>query len=139
MVRGSRTLCASFALAAVLSIGLAERSSAFTLIELQFLPAVQLVEAQSSDVKVTNVTANSINVTITAYRDNATMLVQKTEMIAPGATFTLVVKAPSTAPLSFHASIASDTANAAVADVMTFDKTTGQALLLLPAVRFDTN
>jgi hypothetical protein len=139
MVRGLRTLAASFALAAVLSVGLAERSSAFTLIELHYLPAVQLVASQSSDIKVTNVSMNSINVVITAYRDDGSMLAQKSEMIAPGATFTHIIRAPSTGPLSFHATIAVDTAHAAVADVMTFDKMTGEAVLLLPAVQFDTN
>jgi hypothetical protein len=139
LMRGSRTFAASFALAAVLGFGLSQQSQAFTLIELQYLPAVQLVAAQLSDVKVTNISTNSINVVITAFRDNGNMLVQKTETIAPGTTYTLPIKASSAYALSFHTTIALDTTHAAVADVMTFDKTTGEVISLLPAVQFDTN
>jgi hypothetical protein len=40
--------------------------------------------------------------------------------------------------LGFHASIELGTAHAAIADVITFDKVTGEALAMLPAVMFDT-
>ena len=99
---------------------------------------MQLIAGQSADIKVTNVSANSINVELTTYTDKGTIITQETRSIAIGTTLTLAVTAPPSGPLSFHATLVSDAANAAVADVMTFDKQTGQVIAMLPFIKFDT-
>jgi hypothetical protein len=66
------------------------------------------------------------------------MLATETKTIAAGTTFTLAVRAPVNAPLSFHATLGSDVLNAAVADVMTFDVHSSQAIAILPFIKFDT-
>jgi hypothetical protein len=115
-----------------------QSARAFTLIERSWLPAVQLIAGQSADIKVTNVSANTIMVVLTTYRDNGTIITQETKSIATGTTVTLAVKAPENAPLSFHATLGSDVANATVADVMTFDIQNSQAIAILPFIKFDT-
>jgi hypothetical protein len=127
-----------FALGAILNAGSEPPAKAFTLIERSLLPAVQLIANQSADIKVTNVSANPINVIITIFRDNGTVIAQERQSIAAGTTFTHVVHAPVNFPLSFHATIESDTANAAVSDVMTLDLQTGEVSAMLPFVKFDT-
>jgi hypothetical protein len=111
---------------------------AFTLIERSLLPAVQLIAGQSADIKVTNVSSNTIIVVLTTFRDNGTIIAQETKSIATGTTLTLAVKAPENAPLSFHAILGSDAVNAAVADVMTFDIQDSHAIAILPFIKFDT-
>jgi hypothetical protein len=63
---------------------------------------------------------------------------RRSDPYAAGTTFTHVVHAPVNFPLSFHATIESDTANAAVSDVMTLDLQTGEVIAMLPFVKFDT-
>jgi hypothetical protein len=123
---------------AILNFGNEHSARAFTLIERSFVPAVQLVAGQSADIKVTNVSANTIIVVLTTYRDNGTLITQETRSIATGTTFTLAVKAPVDAPLSFRATLGSDAPQAAVADVMTFDIKSSQAIAILPFIKFDT-
>ena len=112
---------------AILNFGDEHSARAFTLIERLLLPAVQLVAGQSADIKVTNFATNTIIVVLTTFRDNGAIITQETKSIPSGTTLTLAVKAPANAPLSFHATLGSDTAQAAVADVMTFDMPSGQA------------
>jgi hypothetical protein len=127
-----------FAVGAILNVGNEQSAKAFTLIERALLPAVQLIANQLADIKVTNVSGNPINVIITTFRDNGTVVAQERQSIAAGTTFTHVVHAPVNFPLSFHATIESDTANAAVSDVMTLDLQTGEVTAILPFVKFDT-
>jgi hypothetical protein len=70
-------LIALFAVAALASIGYVVRSRAFTLIELQYLPAVQLVADQSAAVKVSNVSTESVEFVLDIYAANRTLLVSK--------------------------------------------------------------
>lgn len=132
-----KKLATSFALVAILSLGYIEQSRAFTLIELLLLPAVQLVAAQSALITVTNATQNSVAAVITVFRSNGTVKEQKSVAIAQDLTVTLPVHASAAGPLTFHATIELDTANAAVADVMTLDQT-GQVIAILPFIKFDT-
>jgi hypothetical protein len=126
-----------FAAGAILNVGGEHSARAFTLIERSWLPAVQLIAGQSADIKVTNVSLNSIIVELRTFRDNGTQIALRQVSIAPDTTFTLEVTAPASEPLSFHASLGFNTANAAVADVMTLDNQTGQVIAMLPAVQFD--
>src|SRR5579863_2374340 len=106
---------------AILNVGGEHSARAFTLIERLWLPAVQLTAGQSADIKVTNVSPNSIIMELRTFRDNGTQIALKQVSIAPDTTFTFEVAAPPTGPLSFHASLGFDAARAAVADVMTLD------------------
>jgi hypothetical protein len=126
-----------FVAGAILNVGDVYSARAFTLVERSLLPAVQLIAGQSADIKVTNVSANSIIVELRTFRDNGTQIALKQVSIAPETTFTLEVAAPPTGSLSFHATLGSDTAKAAVADVMTLDTQTGQVMALLPFIEFD--
>ena len=96
-----------FAFGAILNVVYELPAKAFTLIETVYLPAVQLIAEQSALIKVTNVSANVINVVITTYRDNATVIAQERQSIAANKTFTHVVWAGAAA-LSFHTTIESD-------------------------------
>jgi hypothetical protein len=59
-LRKSWLLAYLFAAGAILNVGGEHSAKAFTLIERSWLPAVQLIAGQSADIKVTNISANSI-------------------------------------------------------------------------------
>jgi hypothetical protein len=138
-LRKSWKLIAVVAVAAIASTGYVVRSRAFTLIELQYLPAVQLVADQSAAVKVSNVSTESVEFVVDIYGGNGTLLVSKTETLAAGHTYTLPYKQPAgTASNNIRAVVSLNTAHVAVSDIMTFDKTSGEVIailsgLLLPA------
>lgn len=133
-LRTSWKLVALFVLGAVGSFFYVTRSRAFTLIESQLLPAVQLVANQSAIIAVSNTSSNDLDLTITTFGLAGHMISQKTDTLAPGATTTLVVIAKNT--MTFRTAIELGTQGAAVSDLMVLDKTTGQvSALLLPAVQ----
>jgi len=125
---------ALFTLGVVISCINATESWAFTLIETQFLPAVQLGASQSAQIKVTNTSSNNLDVVITTFNDGGARLSQTSVTILPLHTQTVAVKSGATGPLSFRATLALSAANSSVADVMMFDKTTGQLVVVLPFV-----
>jgi archaellum component FlaF (FlaF/FlaG flagellin family) len=131
-------LAGLLALGALFSLGPVEQSRAFTLIEMLLVPAVQLVAFQSGAVNVTNTSGNDITATITIVNGTGILLKQKTETIVPGATFTVTVK-PGGLPFRFSATVALDTAQAAVADAVTFDINTGQVMAVVPMVELSGN
>ena len=131
-------LVALLAVEATLNVGYQQTAKAFTLIEFNYLPAVQLIAEQRADIKVTNVSGDPVTVVLTVYNDEGIALARINHSIAAGTTFTHVVRAPSTGPLGFHATVASDIAHATVSDAMAFDKSTGQVIAILPAVQFNT-
>lgn len=138
-LRVSWKLVALFALGAVGSFFYVTRVKAFTLIEIQYLPAVQLTIDQSAEITVSNVSTSSVEATISVFRTNGTLMKQKTLTLAPGTTGTLPVNAGAEG-LMFRGAIALSAASAAVANEMAFDKTTGEVIaiqpaLLLPAVQ----
>lgn len=138
-LRISWKLVAFFVLGAIGSVFYVTRSRAFTLIELQFIPAVQLQASQSAEIAVSNVSANELEATITTFGLAGRVLSTKSLTLAPGATSTMMVTAGANSPLTFRTTVALGTAGSAVSDVMTFDKTTGEIIvvcrgLLLPAV-----
>jgi len=129
-------LIALFAVAAIVSICYVVRSRAFTLIEFQYLPAVQLVASQLVNVNVSNVTAESVEIIVDIYSGNGTLLVRKTETLAAGHTFILPYLQPSgTKSNTIRAVIGLGTANAAFSDVVTFDKTSGEVIAIAPGLK----
>jgi len=128
----SPKLIALFVLGAIGSIFYVTRSRAFTLIELQLVPATYLVASQSAEITVSNVTGNNLDVTITVFRESGMVMSTKTVTLAPMATATHTVQAAAGGPLTFRAAIELGTANSAISDVMTFDRTTGQVIAILP-------
>ena len=132
-------LVAILALVAVVSLTYVKRTKAFTLIETQYLPAVQLSASQLASVKVTNVTSNAVEVEISIFADGGKILSQRTVTVPAVQTVTIPVQANAAGPLSFHTVVALGTAHSAISDVMLFDKTTGQVVAILPYVEFDTN
>ena len=128
-------LVALFVLGGIGSFFYVTRSRAFTLIELQLLPAVQLLPGQSAIIAVSNTSSNDVDATMSAYRANGTLLKQRTVTLAPGTTQTLVVIAGTDSQI-FRTAIALSASQSAVSDVELLDKTTGQVTaVLLPAVQ----
>jgi hypothetical protein len=137
-------LVALFVLGAIGSGFYVTRSRAFTLIEkeIQYLPAVQLVASQSAAVKISNVSSETVDFTIEFFGDGSVFLARKAGEIGAGHTFTLPYVQPAGVPPSdIRAVIKLGTAQAVVSDMMTFDRTTGEIIvvvqpgLLLPAVQ----
>ena len=67
-------LVALLAVGTILNVGYQQAAKAFTLVEIDYLPAVQLIADQRADITVTNVSGNSVTVVLTLYRDNGTMM-----------------------------------------------------------------
>ena len=129
-------LIAVFAVVAIVSIGYVVRSRAFTLIEMQFLPAVQLVANQRAAVNVSNFSTETVTAVIDIFSGNGTLLVTKTVTIMPGQTFILPYIHPTgTFPANIRASVSLDTANATVSDIAAFDVTSGEVNAILPFIK----
>lgn len=69
-------LVALLAVGTILNVGYQQAAKALTLVEIDYLPAVQLIADQRADITVTNVSGNSVTVVLTLYRDNGTMIGQ---------------------------------------------------------------
>ncbi|MGO9127965.1 MAG: hypothetical protein ACLP6G_24135 [Terriglobales bacterium] len=123
-------LVALFVLGAIGSVLYVTRSRAFTLVEIQYLPAVQLVAGQTAAVTVSNISANNLDVTITTHEAGGQILSTKNATLAPGATTSLVVIAKG--GMGFWTGIALGASSSAISDVMTFDKVTGQVIAIAP-------
>ena len=121
-----------FALVATLSLSYVQRSRAFTLIELQLLPAVQLIDNQAAAVEVSNISSESVDVVVSLFMGDGSMLLSKSATIVPGRTLTVPYKQAATgAGGLIRGVVASSTANAVVSDIMTFDKTSGEIIAVL--------
>jgi hypothetical protein len=84
-----RQLVALFALGTMLNLPFVEPARAFTQVESQFLPAVQLVASQSAQVSVSNFSAGSVMVTINIFNSAGSITVTKTATVAASRTFVL--------------------------------------------------
>jgi hypothetical protein len=124
-------LIAVVALVALLSLTYVKRAKAFTLIEVQYLPAVQLVADQSAAICVSNTTTESVAAVIDIYADNGTLLVSKSVTLAPGQTYKLPYKNNLAVSRDIRGVVSLGTASAAVSDLMTFDKTSGEIIAVL--------
>ncbi|MGA8153972.1 MAG: hypothetical protein WB952_23680 [Terriglobales bacterium] len=141
-LRMSWKLVALFVLGAIGSCFYVTRSSAFTLIESQYLPAVQLVESQSAAVEVSNISSEAVEVEVKIISDSGRVLRKAGATVGAGRTFTVNYTQPAAVPpSSIRARVELGTAQAAVSSLLTFDKTTGQTIIsiqpgiLLPAVQ----
>jgi len=143
-LRVSWKLVVLFLLGAVGSGFYVTRSRAFTLIEreIDYLPAVQLVASQPAAVEVSNITADVLPVEILIFGDGSGVLARKQGEVGPGNTFILrYIQPAGVPPSSIRAAVKLGTAQSAVSSLLTFDKTTGVAIiavtpvLLLPAVQ----
>ncbi|MGA8153973.1 MAG: hypothetical protein WB952_23685 [Terriglobales bacterium] len=137
-LRISWKLVAFFVVGTIGSCFYVTRSKAFTQVESQYLPAVQLVASQSAAVKVSNITGNDLDITITIFKGNGEVLSRKSETLAPLATATRMITVKDATRI--RAVVALGSAQSAVSDVLVFDKTTGEVSsaligLLLPAVQ----
>ncbi|MGO9265089.1 MAG: hypothetical protein ACLQBA_09430 [Candidatus Binataceae bacterium] len=123
-----------FAAAAIVSPCFVAQSKAFTLIETQLLPAVQLVASQTLLVKVSNVSLDPVEVTVTLYGHSGNVLQTSNNLsLAAGATFSVSYVHPSTTAASdVRGVVTLDTANATVSSIMTLDKTSGEVIAILP-------
>jgi hypothetical protein len=135
---------AFFVLGAIASGFYVTRSRAFTLIEkeIDYLPAVQLVASQPAAVEVSNISADVLPVEILIFGDGSRVLERKQGEVGPGNTFILSYIQPAgVPPSSIRAVVKLGAAQSAVSSMMTFNKTTGAAIiavtpvLLLPAVQ----
>ena len=89
-VRTFRKLVALIALGAILSIGFVQDARAFTLVETQLLPAVQLGVLQALLASVSNFSTGSVSVTINVLNASGTIVMTKTSTVAGGKS--LVIK-----------------------------------------------
>jgi len=131
-------LLALFAAAAIVSPCFVAQSRAFTLIEIQYLPAVQLVASQTALVKVSNVSIDVVDATVTFYGHTGNVLLASTsQSIAAGATFSFSYMHPATTGASdVRAVVTLGTAHATVSSLMTLDKVSGQVIAILPGILF---
>jgi len=134
-------LIAIAALVAVLTFSYVKQAGAFTLIELKYLPAIQLVEGQEAVINVTNVTTESVVYNLNIYAGDGALLALKQDVtIAPGQTIILpyVHPAGTTFPLAIRAVIAVNTANAVVSDIGILDPATGELVVIARATDLPT-
>jgi hypothetical protein len=85
----SRQLVALVALGAVLSLMAPQPASAFTLIETQFLPAVQLGASQQVQVSASNFSNASVSITINILNSTGTIVATKTATLSSNGNSTL--------------------------------------------------
>ena len=133
-LRISWKLVALFVLGAIGSGFYVTRSRAFTLIEkeVQFLPAVQLVASQPAAVEVSNISTGPVDVVIQIFGDGSRVLARKQGDIAAGHTLILPYIQPAgVPPSSIRAVVKLGAAQAAVSSMMTFNETTGQAIIVV--------
>ena len=143
-LKTSWKLVALFLLGAIASSFYVTRSRAFTLIEkeIQFLPAVQLVASQPAAVEVSNISPDTVAVVIEIFGDGSRILARKQGEVGAGHTFILPYIQPAgVPPSSIRGVVRLGAAQAAVSSMLTLNKTTGQAIivvqpgLVLPAVQ----
>jgi hypothetical protein len=136
----SARIRAIFAAAAGLGCFSAAPAHAFTVKESLFLTSVQMQASQPIDlfIKVSNVSAAKVDLVLIAYNEKGQIV--KTAgttaapiTVAPKATFSFSLSAPTTGTKNFHAIVNLDTLNAVVADLVTIDSTTGQQIAIEPA------
>jgi hypothetical protein len=110
-------------------------AAGFTLVELQLLPAIQLVAQQSLLVKVSNVSTESVDLTVDIVSGNGTLLVTKTATLAAGQTLSLPFLNNSTGNKTVRAVVMLGTASATVSSMMTLSNTNGQVIAIVPGVK----
>jgi hypothetical protein len=133
-LKSSWKLAAMFAIGAFASLLYVSHSKAFTLIEFQYLPAVQLNASQGAAIKISNVSTAALLVDISIFTDGGRTFASSSVTIPAGETHTVNFKNPAKGPAGFRAALAFGAASSAVADMMLFD-TNGNVTALVPAVQ----
>lgn len=136
-LRRSSRVAALVAAGAILSLCHVVTATGFTLIESQYVPAVQLVAGQAAAVKVSNVSADSVDLTVDIFSGNGTLLASNTMTLLAGHTVSLPYRNNTTGNQTVRAVVTLGTASATVSSMLTFDKVSGQVMaiargLLLP-------
>jgi hypothetical protein len=140
------------ALVTATSLIYVKRTQAFTLIELDNLPAVQLVANQSIIINITNTSTEGVDYVVDVYGGDGGLLLTRNMTLDGGNTWALTYKNQGTAPLTIRAVIGAGTANATITDGGVVDPTNGELVviarggqsqattsLLLPAVQLVSN
>jgi len=134
-LRKSWKLIVLVAVVTTATIGHVVRSRAFTLIEILYLPAVQLVANQSAIVNVSNTSTESVEFIVDIYSASGTLLASKTVTLPAGQTFALPYLNRLSGNRTIRAVVSLGTASAAVSDLVAFDKTSGEIIAIVPAVK----
>lgn len=113
--RNARTLIAVMVLAGMFSFPFVQQAKAFTQVESQFLPAVQLTASQSAQVSVTNFSAVSVDITIDIFNGNGTNVVTKTTTVGAGKTFGIRFQ-NGKMPLTYNAIVSAGAASSVISD-----------------------
>ena len=124
---------ALFAVAAIVSLCYVVRLRAFTLIEQQALPAVQLVASQAAVVKVSNTSTQPVLITVEIVAGNGAILVSKSESLPAGQTFNLPYVEDGGHP-TIRGVVTLDTAHVVVSSIMTFNMTNGEVMVAMPGL-----
>lgn len=86
-MRAWRNAVAVIVLTGMFSFPFVQQAKAFTQIESQFLPAVQLVGSQSAQVSVVNFSAASVEITVDIFNGAGSNVITKTVTVGAGKTF----------------------------------------------------
>jgi len=133
-LRVSWKLVALFVLGAIGSGLYVTRLKAFTLIEVQYLPAVQLIASQEVAVNVSNFSAEPVTVNIQIFSGGGGLLGEvQSEVIEPGKTYSLSY-VQSGGTVAARAVVAAGTASSVVSSLVAFDKATRQVIAIAPAL-----
>jgi hypothetical protein len=129
-----KNLCkmvALFALAAMLNLAYVERARAFTQVESQFIPAVQLTASQTAQVSVCNFSAASVSLTINIFDSNGNISVTKTVTLSSKRTTALRFTNGKTTA-TYSATLSVSAANSVASDFQVL-ASNGQVLAINPA------
>ena len=133
-VRLNRRFVALLALGAILTLGsFAPQAKAFTPLEIQYLPAVQLVGGQSAQVSVSNFSDAHVSVTITILNAVGDIVVTKTITAAASRTYA-VAYANENITASYSAVVEVSAANSVASDFEVLSSNGEVATLSMPYI-----
>lgn len=137
--RNAWSTIAVIVLAGMFNFFLVEQAKAFTQIESQFLPAVQLVASQSAQVSVVNFSTASVEITVDIFNGAGSDVITKTVTVGAGKTFGIRFQNGKTQS-TYSALVSASAASSVISDFQVL-ATNGEtvavspALLELPAVQ----
>jgi hypothetical protein len=134
-----RNLASLLVLAAGFSFAFAETANAFTQVETQFLPPVQLVTSQSAQVSVVNFSNVPVTVMINIFNSAGVVAITKTVTVAASKTFGIRFQNGKTTT-SYSATVSASVASSVVSDFQVLAANgqtivTSLPILELPAVQ----
>jgi len=131
-LKSSWKFAALFVLGALASLLYVSHSKAFTLIESQYLPAVQLVANQGGVINVWNVSNSPLDVTLNLFADGSARTLTITLGAGKLHTFTFTNTSKTTS--RFRGVLEFSAANSAISDIGTLGSN-GEMVTLVPAVQ----